>query len=320
MNIKLFTHIADFDGVACAVLAKLVYGSENVDVTYANYDNIDELVIKYADFAKTNDYHNLVYITDLSIKPETAEYLESIQPDYYSNGFMITEKFQLIDHHQSALYLKDKFWAIVETHDGKGKQLSATELFHYYFRLNNENPDLDSNNIKRMVSIVTELDTWAWKKNNNPEPMKWGRLMKLYGAEKFEEIILDRLDRYYFELLDEENLILNILEEKDNRYMNDVLNKGIIEGEIGNFKYGLVYADSCISELGNKICELGYEVGIVVSFTWRTIGFRSIKENVDVSKIVKLISNNSGGHVHAGGLQLGEPYLEFLATQLIAER
>ena len=43
--IKLFTH-TDLDGVGCAILAKLAFGEE-VDISYCNYDDINENVMNY---------------------------------------------------------------------------------------------------------------------------------------------------------------------------------------------------------------------------------------------------------------------------------
>lgn len=43
--IKLFTH-NDLDGIGCTVLARLTF-SENVDITYCDYDEVDTLVREY---------------------------------------------------------------------------------------------------------------------------------------------------------------------------------------------------------------------------------------------------------------------------------
>ena len=44
--IKLFTH-TDLDGVGCAILAKLTFGAEAVDIEYCNYDDINTKVEEY---------------------------------------------------------------------------------------------------------------------------------------------------------------------------------------------------------------------------------------------------------------------------------
>ena len=66
--IKLFTH-TDLDGVGCAILAKLAF--KDVDISYCNYDNINEEVKNF--ITDKNDI-DMCFITDVSIEEEIAEY------------------------------------------------------------------------------------------------------------------------------------------------------------------------------------------------------------------------------------------------------
>ena len=44
--VKLFSH-TDLDGIGCGILAKLVFGKDNVEISYCDYDNIDSTVKEY---------------------------------------------------------------------------------------------------------------------------------------------------------------------------------------------------------------------------------------------------------------------------------
>lgn len=56
--IKLFTHV-DLDGIGCGILARLTFG-RNVDVSYCNYDEVDDLVRKYISRWTKNMIHVLL--------------------------------------------------------------------------------------------------------------------------------------------------------------------------------------------------------------------------------------------------------------------
>ena len=61
--IKLFTH-TDLDGVGCAILAKFAF-SNDVDVEYCNYDDIDSKVEEY--------FKNCGVSKEVSVIPNSVE-------------------------------------------------------------------------------------------------------------------------------------------------------------------------------------------------------------------------------------------------------
>ena len=75
--IKLFTH-TDLDGVGCAILAKLAF--KDVDISYCNYDNINEEVKNF--ITDKNDI-DMCFITDVSIEEEIAGYIEEKFSNFY---------------------------------------------------------------------------------------------------------------------------------------------------------------------------------------------------------------------------------------------
>ena len=95
--IKLFTH-TDLDGVGCAILAKLAFGEE-VDISYCNYDDINENVMNYLNH--NDDSLSYIYITDIRVNEEVAELLDK-------RGGVV-----LLDHHPTALELNKYPWCKV---------------------------------------------------------------------------------------------------------------------------------------------------------------------------------------------------------------
>jgi oligoribonuclease NrnB/cAMP/cGMP phosphodiesterase (DHH superfamily) len=69
----------------------------------------------------------------------------------------------------------------------------------------------------------------------------------------------------------------------------------------GQMIAGIVFADRFISELGNTLCErnLGCDFIVMIDPGSRKVHYRTIKSNVDVSKIAAI--NGGGGHRAASG-------------------
>ena len=106
MKIKLFTH-TDLDGAGCAILGVLAYGRENINIEYCDYNNVDDKIKNYILSDEYQDYSQ-TFITDISVNEEIAKMINNIK--------LTTTEFILIDHHQTAKWLSDKYvWAIVET-------------------------------------------------------------------------------------------------------------------------------------------------------------------------------------------------------------
>lgn len=61
MKIKLITH-TDFDGIGCAILAKHVFGEENVSVVHCDYSDMPEGV-KSAVASRL--FYDKVFITEI---------------------------------------------------------------------------------------------------------------------------------------------------------------------------------------------------------------------------------------------------------------
>jgi oligoribonuclease NrnB/cAMP/cGMP phosphodiesterase (DHH superfamily) len=168
--VKLFTH-TDLDGIGCAVLAELVFGV-NADITYCNYTDIEKTVEEFF-----NSNHNCdCHITDISISKELAEKI---------NNSDKRNRFQLLDHHNTALELNEYDWCKVQidctvTHF----KTCGTELYYYWLINNGYLKKTDV--LDRFVDLVRDWDTWRWTEvEDGCESKMLNDLFHLYKKNKF---------------------------------------------------------------------------------------------------------------------------------------
>jgi len=293
-NIKLFTH-TDLDGIGCAILAKIAFC--NVNITYCSYNDIDENVLKFVN-NKEYQHYDYVYITDISIKKETAEVINNCHPERFKDGFNLNEMFQLLDHHATALELNDYFWCEVKV-ENDDEKTSGTQLF-YKDLLDNEylkqNDTLDI-----FVNTVNQYDTWLWfTKYNNNNPKMWNDLYYILGKEKFINYVEEKLYEKDFSL---DNFAVQVLELEQNKINNYVKAKDqeIIKREILDKKVGIVFAENYISELGNSLCSLHPDLDFVAMINMKGfVSLRSNRKDLDLGKDIAK-EFGGGGHASAAG-------------------
>ncbi|PAE11029.1 oligoribonuclease [Niallia circulans] len=286
---KLLSH-NDLDGVGCGIIAKLAFG-EDVEVRYNSVSFLNQEVEKFLD-QKTED--TFLFITDLSVNEENTIRLD----DYYKKG----GKVQLIDHHKTALHLNDFEWGFVSVQDEDGTLTSATSLLYEY--LVKHEYMTPSPAISEFVELVRQYDTWDWERNNNLEAQRLNALFYLISFDEFVEKMVTRLkesDHFYFDEL--ETQILDMEEKKIDRYIRRK-RRELVQKEIDGLYAGIVYAEQYHSELGN---ELGKEYPhldyiAIVNIGGKKLGFRTIHDHVDVSKVAGVYGG--GGHVKASGCNL----------------
>lgn len=286
---KLLSH-NDLDGVGCGIIAKLAFGDQ-VDIRYNSVTSLNQEVEKFLDYKTENTF---LFITDLSVNEENTIRLD----DYYKKG----GKVQLIDHHKTALHLNDFDWGYVSVEDNEGKLTSATSLLYEYLVRNEYLAP--SNSIAEFVELVRQYDTWEWERNNNTQAQRLNALFFLISFDEFIEKMMDRLqnnDHFFFDELEEQ--ILNLEESKIERYIRRK-RRELVQAEINGHYAGVVYAESYHSELGNELGKdyphLDYIA--ILNIGGKKIGFRTIHDHVDVSKVAG--TYGGGGHVKASGCSL----------------
>lgn len=165
--------------------------------------------------------------------------------------------------------------------------------------------------MNKFVEDVRDYYTWRWKslpEDEGRSVKEFNDLLYILGRDEFIERCVKRLKGYKHtaqpsererELLDRRQAEIDAYIDKKAKelqilYVNEFT-------EENPRKYGVVFADRFVSELGNKLCETfdGLDYVAIVDPGSRKVSLRSIKKDVDVSLIA--IEHGGGGHKSASG-------------------
>lgn len=294
--IKLFTH-TDLDGVGCAILAQLAFGKDNVDISYCNYDDIDQIILDYV-LKNFDDVSTTIYITDISTNEEIADLLNK------------RGNVRLFDHHSTALWLNKYKWCTVSVDESDGTKTSGTMILYQWLMLNdNYNKKLKTNkSLYNFVDLVRNYDTWRWKELGEDGVIckQVNDLLYLYGRDSFINLCISEIhDEVFPRLYKEDKFILQVRQSEIDKYIEEknktmIINVNGLCGKV----CGFVFADRFISELGNRLCEMnpGIDFVAIINIDNRTVSYRTIKENINLGEDVAALFGG-GGHSKAAGSQ-----------------
>ena len=296
-----YSLIPTFDGVGCAVLAKLAFDNECddelVDVEFCNYDDVNEKVEEY--FNNHLDYEYDCYVTDISVSEELARKID----DYVTEPCKGTS-YQLLDHHATALELNKFSWCKVRTEDIETDiKTCGTELFYKWlveFGYLSKCDVLD-----RFVEVVRDYDTWRWAELGEEGIIckQVNDLLYIYGREKFIRWCMSEINDCVFPTLcASDELVLKIKQREIDDYIK-AKNKQVIVDKLYGKTCGFVFAERYFSELGNKLCQMHPELDFVAMINMDGIvSYRTLKDDIDLGEIAK--SFGGGGHPKAAGSKL----------------
>lgn len=294
---RLITH-TDLDGVGCEIIFREAFGDENVKVTTADYGDVDEKVL---DELKELDSDDMLFITDLNIKKETAEIV---------NDYAKTFKIMLIDHHKTSTHLVDYPWCIVNINN----TACGTKMFKEFL----EDGGYDLSFYNDFARIVDDYDRWI---HLYPHSKKHNDLYYLIGREDYVDRMLSQPN---IDLNTIEMSLLDVEQNRKERYMKSLLDKVnsvLIEYyEDDKFKYinlPYVFAEQYTSELGNYILQnIEIPVIAIINMKNNKVSFRSQKY-FDCSIIAKYYGG--GGHPQASGFELGGDLTDALCNVIFTK-
>lgn len=297
--IKLFTH-TDLDGVGCAVLAQIAF-EDNVEIEYCNYDEINQKVEEFMD----NDSEYDCFITDISISEELAEKINS------SNR---KDRYQLLDHHPTALGLNKYDWCTVKIeNETTNVKTSGTELFYEWLLEAHYCHDLQKNEVlDRFVETIRNYDTWLWTTLGEDGVIckKINDLLYIYGRDKFIRWCISKIhDCVFPQLYVSDELVLNVKQKEIDDYIEEK-DKQLFTSPMCDMICGFVFAEKYFSELGNRLCQMHPEIDFIamIDMADSTVSYRTIKDNVDLGKdVAKLFGG--GGHPKAAGSKFSKTVL-----------
>jgi uncharacterized protein len=300
--IKLFTD-SDLDGIGCGLVAKLAFGDE-VEIAYCSYRNLNERVERFIDDPENDGAK--IYITDLAVNEDIEKKL--------AQRFKKGKHVQMVDHHVTAMHFNQYDWGFVQPEYEDGRKTSATSL--YYEFLLERNLIKASNALEEFIELVRQYDTWEWEANENTAAKRLNDLFFIISMEQFETEMLERLKtEESFSLNDTENMILDIEEEKIERYIN-AKNRQLVQTFVGDYCVGIVHAERYLSELGNALAKLNPHIDLItlVNVGTKKLGFRTIYDHVDVSAFAKQFGG--GGHPKASGATLTKETFEMFVVNV----
>lgn len=316
MKIKLFTH-TDLDGVGCYIVMKSLWGEgHTVDVSYCDYDKINDRVLNFITNktdTKVEDY-DYVFITDISVNEEVAAKLDEV------NKGDMTPFVQLLDHHATAGWLNKYEWAFVSPIErGRpGRKSSGTSIIIDFFTY--QRPGFErkpSVGLNRFSEKVRRWDTWEWTTHyNDVEAKELNDYLYMVGREKFVQLMLatipsnDGKEAVYFDasaraILDQKQVEIKAYIEKKN--------KQLVKCNSKDRKFGFVFAEQYISELGNELAKLHTDLDFIAmaDLGEGKLSFRTIREDLDLGQLAK--QYGGGGHPKAAGAPIDEEKItEFL--------
>lgn len=299
MFIEHFSH-KDLDGSGCVVALRCAnFEVDNIEVQHCEVDESDDKINAFLDKVDISRYQ-AIYITDIPINEKTAERLNELCPNIV----------KLFDHHKTALWLNKYSWAHVVVSNDLGL-CSGTSLFYEYFDSLGMYKYLpDQVRISHFIELVRRWDTFEWEKiYNDIDARRMNNLKNIYKVT-FEDMFVEKI-KSDVPLFSEQDMFLILPEEeRNNKYMDSKCLEVIMK-DFKGWKLGVVFADRCLSELGNKICKKYTEVDFAVMIDpSRSMSIRTVKD-IDCTELATMFKG--GGHKFAAGC----PYPENLKQQII---
>lgn len=283
----LITHIADPDGAFPIILSKLVF--DNTDFYSCEKSEVDEILNKVI-----NENYDNIYIVDLNMSYEMANKI--------NENNELKNKIKVFDHHKSEEYLNNfDFINVVVENDGRKE--CGTTLYYEYLKEITKNPILNKNSLTTMVELVRQNDTFDFTLELKDLSVKFTILYSIYGREKYIERYYNYiLENEVFELTDMEKEILEIEQDRTNRYIEEKL-KHVKKAKINGIPVGIVFAERNRSTLGHVMAETIRDIDIAIIINVdRSVSYRADKEEVDTT--ILSIPCGGGGHKHASGSPL----------------
>ena len=304
MKVLLISHIADVDGVMPVILTELAF--EDYDYQLLDVGDVDLYVNDRLDDNFFDNYDK-VFMVDLCINESTAERINSID---------FKKKFLILDHHYANINL-NKYSFIKVIDEENGIKESGTSLYYKYLLTNYSNAYLMRNSVAYMVTLVRLADTWQWKEFNVYEARDLVTILSYYGNEKFIDNysrFLRKNNEFYFN--DAERILIDIDNNHKLEYIEN-MKDNVIFKRINGYNVGVVFAELYRSELGNALAEYyrdKVDLIMIVNMN-RSISFRAIKDNINLSDFAKLFKGK--GHKLASGAPLPDNIKENTLTMIL---
>lgn len=277
----LCIHHNDSDGRLAGAMVKYKYPNvELIEVGYNDYKDKLQFLFSY----KSPSYDK-VFIIDFS--------MELCEMQTLIDNYIVI----WCDHHKSAKEKLEKIWDDIEIKGIRDLSKCGAMLTWYYF----------GNESFEELKLVDDYDRWIFQYGDKTHYFteiskewtinKWIEVIKITGTGMMNGYLFEGEKLYDLKLKRIERIIKKGFPVTFNGYKSFIVNNSnTMDGAL----------------LGNKICELGYDIAIKFEFNKDKVifGLNSIGE-LDVSSIAK--EYGGGGHKNASGFMLSIPeFIDFL--------
>lgn len=143
----------------------------------------------------------------------------------------------------------------------------------------------------------------------------------MYGIVEFIEWVMAKIalnDSDVFPAFGlEEKTMLAQLRKDINHYVDEKNSQIIKKEDIFGNRYGVVFAERYISELGNRLCELNPKLVYIaiIDISEGKISFRTIRDNINLGDEITH-AYGGGGHPKAAGALLNPDTVEELINNI----
>ena len=321
-RILLLTH-TDMDGSGSSILFKSIF--PNVDTIYCANGVMDKTICDYATNEDTFENYDLIMVTDISCKKETA--------DKIATCAFAKDKIVILDHHKTTLQLNDFDFAVVTNENpidsfnaeyfvdalgcASGTSLAYDFLLYKGFDVSNHKM------AAFLAHSIAAYDTWDWVNvfDKNKHYTRLNALFYILGAEYFEDNFVSKV-RSSLPITDffssNDNLMLEIEEKKIKDYCERKAKCIMVfDAKINKRVYSiaLVSAENHLSNVFDTMNELYPDVDIYIADTGSSLSLRTRKDNIDVSEIAKIAGG--GGHTQASGCYPNKKLRKLLVTKTL---
>lgn len=341
LNILLYTHEEDLDGKSCHIITEQFCRFENLTTVWCTTKNMNKMVESTIKNNVLMLEPDIVIISDLSLSKSTISYANSIIKELSPKT-----KFYFVDHHKTSAFMSNAKCARLNL-DAKNPK-SATYLIYHLLKdeiyPHKRIPKWSMKRMEHYVNLVSDYDTYYWKKNMNWDAKRLAILFDILHYKGTSGIVKDcdefhqYVDCHLTSFVSRNiftkyaNYIINIREKEQNSYIARKMKESVkldfgklmdlsFGVDIFQYKCGVVFSERSefFSELGNQICDTykdKIDFCIIVNPVSKYASMRSLETGADVSEIAHHFGG--GGHKCASGFTLLTDNSKLLFKQLMS--